>query len=279
MSQTVDPIRMPGDPLPLTTADPFRRTATLAAAGGLARRSLRNIRRLPSAFLPALLMPVFQAVAFSGTYFGITELPGFPTDRSINWFLPLAVVMGASFSGLGVGFATIRDLQGGFYDRLRMSPVPRRSLVLGPLLSAWGRTLIVVTIVFGVGTIFGARLTDGPLGLVTLYVAGLGMSTIGTGWGLGLAYRFRDMRAAAIMQLTLFVGLFLTSAQSPLSLMTGWLHTVARLNPLTNILRLARVGFLGDIVWADCWGGLVASVAIGGLAMLFSRRGLATLDN
>ena len=42
--------------------------------------------------------------------------------------------------------------------------------------------------------------------------------------------------------------------------MTGWLHTVARLNPLTNILRLARVGFLGDIVWADCWGGLVASV-------------------
>ena len=152
-------------------------------------------------------MPVFQAVAFSGTYFGITELPGFPTDRSINWFLPLAVVMGASFSGLGVGFATIRDLQGGFYDRLRMSPAPRRSLVLGPLLAAWGRTLIVVTIVFGVGTIFGARLTDGPLGLVTLYVAGLGMSTIGTGWGLGLAYRFRDMRAAAIMQLTLFVGI------------------------------------------------------------------------
>jgi hypothetical protein len=61
--------------------------------------------------------------------------------------------------------------------------------------------------------------------------------------------------------------------------MTGWLHTVARFNPMTNILRLARVGFLGDIVWADCWGGLVAIVAVGGLAMVFARRGLATLDN
>jgi ABC-2 type transport system permease protein len=86
------------------------------------------------------------------------------------------------------------------------------------------------------------------------------------------------MRAAAIMQLTLFVGLFLTSAQTPLDVMTGWLHAVARVNPLTNILRLARTGFLGDIVWADCWGGLVAIAALGGAAMLFARRGLATLD-
>ena len=272
MSRTSEPIR--------TTAAPkFQRTGTLAAAGGLALRSLRNIRRLPSAFLPALLMPVFQAVAFSGTYFGITQLPGFPTDRSINWFLPLAAVMGASFRGLGIGFATIRDLGSGFYDRLRMSPAPRRSLLLGPLLSAWGRTCIVITIVLLVGTIAGARLTDGPLGLVTLYVAGFGMSTIGTGWGLGLAYRFRDMRAAAIMQLTLFVGMFLTSAQAPLSAMTGWLHTVARLNPLTNVIRLARAGFLGDIVWADCWGGLIALAVLGALAMLFAGRGLATLDN
>lgn len=271
MSQTLDPtVNAAANPLP--------RTATLDAAGALAIRSLRNIRRLPSAFLPALLMPVFQAVAFSGTYFGITRLPGFPTDRSINWFLPLATVMGSSFSGLGIGLATIRDLESGFYDRLRMSPAPRRSLLLGPLVSVWGRTLIIVTIVFVVGTIAGARLTDGPLGLLTLYVAGLGMSTIGTGWSLGLAYRFRDMRAAAIMQLTLFVGLFLTSAQTPLDVMTGWLHAVARVNPLTNILRLARVGFLGDIAWSDCWGGLLAIAGLGGVAMLFARRGLATLD-
>ena len=43
-----------------------------------------------------------------------------------------------------------------------------------------------------------------PLGFVLLYVAGIGVSTIGAGWALGLAYRFRDMRAAALMQMTLF---------------------------------------------------------------------------
>ena len=56
-----------------------------------------------------LLMPVFQVVAFSGTYAGVTQIPGFPTDRSVNWYLPMAVTMGASFAGLGTGFSMIRD--------------------------------------------------------------------------------------------------------------------------------------------------------------------------
>lgn len=254
------------------------RVHTLPAARGIALRSLRNIRRLPSAFLPALLMPVIQAVAFSGTFYAITQIPGFPTDRSINWFLPLAVLMGSSFSGVGIGFATVRDLESGFYDRLRMAPVPRRTLLVGPLLSAWARTTLVVTIVTVVGVALGARLTDGPLGLLTLYIAGLGMATIGTGWGLGLAFRFRDMRASAIMQLTLFLALFLTTAQAPLEVMEGWLYDVARLNPLTSVLQLARTGFLGDITWGDTWPGLLALAVLGVLAMLFARRGLATLD-
>jgi ABC-2 type transport system permease protein len=253
-------------------------TRTLPASTGIAVRSLRNIRRLPSAFLPALLMPVVQAIAFSGTFFAITQIPGFPTNRSINWFMPLAVLMGSSFAGIGMGFATIRDLESGFYDRLRMSPAPRRALLLGPLLSACARALLVVTVVLVVGVALGARLTDGLLGLVPLYMSGLGMAVLGTGWGLGLAYRFRDMRAAAIMQLTLFLSLFLTTAQAPLDVMDGWLHAVARVNPLTNVLRLARVGFMGEIRWDDVWGGMVALTLLGALAMWFARTGLDRLD-
>jgi ABC-2 type transport system permease protein len=254
-------------------------SATASQSGGLALRSLRNIRRLPSAFLPALLMPLTQVISFSGTYRGVIDIPGFPTDRSVNWYLPLAVTMGSTFAGLSAGFSMIRDLQTGFYDRLRMSPANRRSLLFGPIIAAATRATLVVLLVFALGSLLGARLTDGVLGLVTLLAAGIGMSVVGTGWGLGLAYRFRDMRAAAVMQLTLFLGLFLTEAQTPLSVMTGWLHSVARVNPLTNVLRLARVGFLGEITWHDSWGGLVALVAMGAVATWFARTGLAKLDD
>ncbi len=270
----------------MTSVDPrvhplsTHRTGIGAASVGLAVRSVRNITRLPSAFLPSVLMPIFQTIAFSGTFFAITLIPGFPTDRSINWYLPLATLLGSGFAGIGMGFAAIRDIETGFYDRLRMTPAPRWSLVTGPLLAALARAAIVVTIVFAVGTLFGARLTHGPLGLLPLYVAALGVATIGTGWGVGLAYRFRDMRAAAIMQLTFFLALFLSEAQTPLSVIEGWLEGVARVNPFTNVLRLARVGFLdADVTWDDLWGGLVALGVIGALAMWFARRGLDHLSD
>lgn len=251
----------------------------MAASRGIARRSLRNIRRVPSAFLPALLMPVFQVIAFTGTYRGVTEVPGFPTDRSANWFLPLAVVMGCSFAGMGLGFATIRDLESGFYDRLRMSPAPRPSLLLGGLGSALVRAALAIVVVTTVGIVLGARFTGGVVGVLALVAAGLGIAVVGTFWALGLVYRLRDMRAAALMQLTLFFGLFLTEAQMPIPLMTGWLPTIAEYNPLNQVLRLARVGLVGELRWSDAWPGLLTLAVLAVLTGAFARRGLSTLDD
>ncbi len=258
---------------------PATKTSTFRASTGLMDRGLRRITRLPSAFFPALMMPIFQCIAFSGTFFAITLVRGFPTDRSINWFIGLGALMGSAFSGVGLGFTAIGDIETGFFDRLRMAPAPRNALILGPLLTAWCRTLIVVTAVFAVGLLLGARVTGGPLGVVVLYVAGLGIATIATGWGLGLAFRFRDMRAAAIMQLGLFVAIFLSTAQVPLNVMQGWLHSVARVNPITNVLRLGRQGFLGEVTWHDSWGGLLALAVLSVILLVFARRGLDSLDH
>ena len=115
--------------------------------------------------------------------------------------------------------------------------------------------------------------------MLTLGAAGLGIATVGTFWALGLVYRLRDMRAAALMQLTLFFGLFLTEAQTPIALMTGWLETVARINPLNQVLKLSRVGFVGDARWADTWPGLVWLAVLALLAAWYARRGLSGLDD
>lgn len=89
---------------------------------------------------------------------------------------------------------------------------------------------------------------------------------------LSLVHEPQSQRAAPLMQIGIFVSIFLATAQVPLAAMTGWLHAVARVNPMTNVLRLARVGFLGPVIWEDCWGGLLA-LAIGTvLAALFAAR-------
>ena len=256
----------------------------LRAARSLSMRNLRNIPRLPSAFFPALAMPIFTMIAFSGTFFAVTQLPGFPTDKSINWYMPLGILFGSSFSGIGLGFSTIRDIETGFYDRLRMSPTPRRALLIGPLLTSWSRVAMLNAAVIPLGLLLGARFTGGFLGLLSLLAASVGVATIALGWGLGLAYRFRDMRAAAIMQLSIFVVMFLSTAQVPLQVMSGWLHSVARLNPATNVLRLARTGLVDPaspdaLSWGSVWGGLVAVVVMSALTIAFALRGLRKMQN
>jgi ABC-2 type transport system permease protein len=252
--------------------------------GILAKRSIRTIRRLPSAFFPALAMPIFNMIVFAGTFFAVTKIPGFPTDRSINWYMPLGIMMGAAFGGVGLGFTAIRDLETGFYDRLRMAPTSRLSLVLGPLSGTLVRITMVTSIVIVLGVALGARFTGGVLGVLCLYIAALGLATIGAGWGLGLAFKFRDMRAAAIMQLSIFLVMFLSSAQVPLSIMDGWLHTVARVNPATNILRLSRVGLVNEssadhLSWNAVWGGLLAIAVMASLTLTFAVRNLRKLSD
>ena len=258
--------------------------STGRSVGILAARSIRNIRRLPSAFFPALAMPIFNMVVFAGTFFAVTKIPGFPTDRSINWYMPLGIMMGAAFAGVGLGFTTIRDIETGFYDRLRMSPTSRVSLVIGPLMGTLTRVVMMTTVVIAIGIALGARFSGGVLGVLCLYIAALGLSTIGAGWGLGLAFIFKDMRGAAIMQLSIFLVMFLSSAQVPLNVMDGWLHTVARVNPATNILRLARVGLVNEsnvdhLSFGAVWGGLLAILLMGGLSLGFALRQLRKLSN
>ncbi|NQV96506.1 MAG: ABC transporter permease [Acidimicrobiaceae bacterium] len=259
-------------------------TTTMRSSFGLVKRSLINTRRLPSAFLPSLAMPMFNMIAFSGTFFAITKMPGFPTDRSVNWFMPLGLAMGSAFSGVALGFSLIRDLENGFYDRLRMSPTSRLSLVVGPVIATWIRVTLVAAIVFVAAFLLGARPTSGVLSYICSLIAALGIATIGAGWGLGLAYRFQDMRGAAIMQLSIFVTMFLSTAQVPLDVMTGWLHTVARVSPVTNIFRLARAGWVNEsspdyMSWSNVYGGLLAIVILSALSLTFAMRSLQQIDN
>lgn len=250
--------------------------ALLGVARGLAARSLVNVTRRPSAVVPTIAMPLFFIVAFNGAFSSLTDIRGFPTDNPINWFMPWAIMQGAAFAGMGICFGVARDLEDGFYDRLLMAPTHRASLILGPMLAAVVRVLLPVVTVSAVGFLAGARLTDGPLGMVTLLVAAEGFALVAGLWGLGVVYRIREQKSSALIQVGIFVTMFLSVGQTPIDLQEGWLPHVARLNPLTYVIDMARAGFVGPITWADVWPGLVAIgvglVVLGAWALTGFRR-------
>jgi ABC-2 type transport system permease protein len=136
------------------------------------------------------------------------------------------------------------------------------------------RALIPTTLTLIVGLLLGARLPGGVTGVLALVLAAMGLALCGSAWSLGVAYRFKTMQSAPLMQMGMFLAIFLSTLQMPLELLTGWLKAVATYNPVTYVLRLARQGFLGSPSWADTWPGLAA---IGGMVLLltiFARRGM-----
>ena len=254
-----------------------RNASWVPVAVALARRNIVTIRRVPAAVIPLVAMPVFFVIAFSGSFTSLTRLPQFPTDNILNWMVPFAILQGSAFAGFGTGFSTVTDIQSGFYDRLLLAPGSRVALLVGPILSGLVRCTVTLVVVLTFGVVLGADITAGLVGLLCLWIASMGVATVATGWALGLVYRVPNQRSGPILQVGIFFTTFLSTGNVPLAAQTGWVEQLARLNPLTNILQLARQGFLGDVTWSTTWPGLVAIA--GSLVVLwaFAVRGLRHL--
>ena len=248
--------------------------STLQVTWGIALRSLKLIPRLPSTFLPSLMMPIFLTIAFAGAFSGLVLLPGFPADKIIDWFIPMTTVQGAAFAGITAGMGAARDLENGFFDRLLVSPASRTSLLMGPLVASMFRSIIPITILMVAAVIGGAHFYGGMVGVGMLAIACLGIALVSGAWAMGLALRFKTQQAAPLMQTGVFMAIFLSTAQMPINLLTGWLHEVARVNPMTNVLGLARQGFLGDVTWAQTWPGLLSLAAMIAVTLMFAGRAM-----
>jgi ABC-2 type transport system permease protein len=134
------------------------------------------------------------------------------------------------------------------------------------------RALLVLTVVFLAGTISGMDILGSFGDVVSLIVLALAVSATSTLWAAGIAMRLRTMQAGPVMQMPVFILLFLAPVYVPLDLLTGWISTLAHLNPVTAIMEAAR-GFMAGrpdhaaLAFA-CGAGLLAT------AFTYALRGL-----
>jgi ABC-2 type transport system permease protein len=248
----------------------------LAVSLGLAWRSLILVRRMPSVFLPSLIMPLFILIATAGAFRGISLLPQFAGASYLAFTIPLATIMGAGFAGMNAGMTLARDIEGGFVDRLVVSPAPRITLIVGPLIAAAMRSLFTTTVVLIAGLIGGVGLPGVP-GTLGLYGLAVGFAGAASCWAMGVALRARTIQAAPLMQVVVFLAVFTSVAYAPREVLTGWLHTVANVNPVTYLLEAARAAELSSLGWSELWPGLLALAGLLAVLGTWAVSGLATL--
>jgi ABC-type multidrug transport system permease subunit len=239
----------------------------------LVQRALNEIFRVPGAAIPGILAPTIFFLGITSVFGSLTLLPGFTTHSYQSFLIPISLLQGAAFTGAATGVNLARDIEQGWFDRLLACPAPRPVLLAGLVLSASLRALLPATFLLIVALAVGAH-WPGLLGLAIALVLVMGMAVVAATWGTSLAFRFRTQSAAPVMQVGMFLAVLLTTAYAPLDLLTGWLQTVARINPVTQVVEAARQGFVGSVTWGDTWPGLLALFGLAAVFTALALRGM-----
>ena len=238
---------------------------TLSVAQGVAWRVLHNVFTNPSLLLPSLVFPLFFFVAFAGGLSRVGDIPGFDFPPGYTAFQFVFVFLqSAAFGGVFTGFAVAGDFESGFGRRLLLGAPQRRGIVAGYVLAAMARWAFTATIVTVVALIAGMEIDGNAAQLVGLVLLALLANVAACLWGTGLALRFQTLQAGPIMQIPVFLLLFMAPVYVPLHLITGWVNTAASYNPVTALVEAGR-GFISgqpDVVGLAYLAG-VALVALG----------------
>jgi ABC-type multidrug transport system permease subunit len=213
----------------------------VSVARGVSWRQIHNFFTNPSFLLPSLLFPLFFFTAFVGGLSRITQVPGFDFPYGYTAFQFVFVLLqSAAFSGVFTGFGIARDFETGFMRRLMLAAPNRLGIVIGYMIAGLVRWITVIVVVTAVAFAAQMKIGGGGVDLFGLYVLGFLLSLVGTLWSAGVAMRLRTQQAFPVIQMPVFILLFFAPVYVPLSLLQGWLHGVARVNPITPLLEEGR---------------------------------------
>ncbi len=140
-------------------------------------------------------------------------------------------VQGLLFWAIESAMGILRERRLGIWNRLRASPVPSETLILGRLLSAAMRAMLIICAVIGFGMVaFGIRVHGSWPGLLVVMASA---SLMAASFGLFVAAlgkteaQSRGLTILAVLSMTMLGG-----AWFPTFLMPGWVQSISLFIPV-----------------------------------------------
>ena len=233
-------------------------------AGAVWWRAIHNFLSNPQFLAPSIMFPLFFFIAFAGGLSNVGNVPGFDFPSGYTAFQYCFVLLQASaFGGVFTGFGIASDFESGFARRLMLGAPNRLAILVGYVAVAVTRAVIVLAIVTAVALLSGMQVDGGPLDVAGMYGLAAIVSVSATLFAAGVAFRARTIQAGPAMQMPVFLILFLAPVYVPRDLLTGWVQTVADVNPITPLME----GIRGLISGTDAGLGLALPVGAGLIAL------------
>ena len=248
-----------------------------SVARAVAWRQIHNFTHNPAFLLPSIIFPLFFFTAFAGGLSSVSNAPGFDFPSGYTAFQFVFVLLQASaFGGVFTGFGIASDFERGFARRLLLAAPNRFGIIAGYAIAALTRTAFVGVLIFVVALLTGMQVGGDGVDLVALILLAFMTSLAATLWAAGVAMRLRTMQAGPLMQMPVFLVIFLAPVYVPLDLLSGWVHAVAKVNPFTPLIETGRDFISGSPATAGLAYGIAAALVL--LVGWWAVRGLRSAE-
>ena len=245
----------------------------------LGQRALREALRTPDSLVPTLLIPLFFLVVNVGQAARIFPSGDTPFLRGQNYGafqLPSSLLVAASFGSAALYL--VEEVEGGYFDKLRATPISRLSIVLGRLYAEFVKSVIISTVMILIGMLFGIRIESGPLGFVVIVVMIALWAMVFSGLLQIVALTSRSAAATQSAGLVFFPLLFLTPNFVPRPLLTRPMEIAATFNPVTYIMEATRSLILDGFDGTALARGFAVIVVAGALTTALSIKVINNYD-
>jgi ABC-2 type transport system permease protein len=228
----------------------------------VAGRALRQIPREPASVLPAVLVPAFFYTVNLGA---LENLARGTAGFSYKAFLiPMAIAF--AVTGMSRAPTLVTDIQGGYFDRLCMTPIRRTALLLGLMAADMVVIVALCLPVLAIGFAVGVRFATGVPGVFVFVGFSALWGLVFTGIPYAVALKTGSPAAVSATFVVFFPLFFLSDAVVPKQALTGWFSAIATYNPVTYVLAALRslitsgwrVGTLAEGVGAMAGIGVVS---------------------
>ena len=243
----------------------------------LGRRALRESLRTPDSLIPTLFIPLFFLLVNTGQAARI-----FPSDGTdflggqgyAAFQLPSSLLLSASFGSAALYL--VEEIEGGYFDKLRATPISRVSIVIGRLYSELVKSVVITTAMILIALPFGVRIRSGVAGYVVLVAMVALWAVVFSGFMQLIALKTRSAAATNAGSLVFFPLLFLTPNFVPRNLLTRPMEIAASINPVTYLMEAVRSLILDGFAWDVLAKGFVVVGA--GLALMLALS-VAVINN
>ena len=249
------------------------------AALALGRRSMREVLRTPEALFPTLFIPLFFLVVNTGQAADIfpSDATPFLKGQGYGAFqLPTTLLLAASF-GMAALFL-VEEIEGGYFDKLRATPVSRTAIVLGRLAAEAVKCAFIATVIVLLALPFGIEIASGVLGFLLLVLLTAGWGVVYAGFIQLIALKSRSAAATQSGGLVFFPLLFLTPNFVPRDLLTRPMEIAATFNPVTYLMESLRSLILDDLDWGTILPGFGVVAVLGAVMLALNVRMIRNYD-